>query len=120
MLTIFEQALIMHLIGDWILQNDWMAKNKFNLKHPAGWIHALIHTVLQALVLGWIAGVILGVLHLLIDTRGPFRWWRRFFRMTGEGPNALHVAIWSDQVLHLITIAAWIHFVAPLMTVSPS
>lgn len=113
MLTLFEQALIMHLIGDWILQNDWMARNKPNLRHPAAWVHGSIHVVLMAIVLGWGAALALGACHLLIDTRGPFGWWRRFFRMTTEGPNALHVAIWSDQVLHVLCIAAWVHFLVP-------
>ena len=103
----------MHLIGDWILQNDWMARKKTSIKHPASWIHGAVHFVLQALVLGWVAGLVLAVVHILIDTRLPFHWWRRFFRMTEEGPNALHVAIWTDQVLHVLTIAAWIHFAIP-------
>jgi len=112
-LTLFEQALVMHLVGDWILQNDWMAQNKPNLRHPAAWLHGAIHVVLMTLVLGWIAGLVLGVLHMLIDTRRPFQWWRRTFRMTAEGPTATHVAIWTDQVLHVICLAAWIQFVAP-------
>lgn len=113
MLTLFEQALVMHLIGDWILQNDWMATNKTSLKHPSAWIHGAIHFVLQSLILGWVAGLVLAIVHMLIDTRVPFRWWRRVFRMTAEGPNALHVAIWTDQVLHVITIAAWVQLAIP-------
>jgi hypothetical protein len=115
MLTLFEQALIMHLIGDWILQNDWMAANKPSLRHPAAWIHAGIHVLLLSLVLGLLAGLVLGVLHMLIDTRGPFRWWRSTFRMTADGPNACHVAIWTDQVMHILCLAAWIHFAVPLL-----
>ena len=51
----------------------------------------------------------------LIDTRVPFRWWRNTFRMTTDGPNAAHVAIWSDQVLHVLCIAAWIQFIVPVL-----
>ena len=113
MLNLFEQALVMHLIGDWILQNDWMAENKPNLRHPAAWIHTAIHIVLMSLVLGIMAGIILGIAHMIIDTRQPFRWWRNFFKMTAEGPNAVHVAIWTDQVLHVLCLAAWIQFIVP-------
>jgi len=116
MLTLFEQSIVMHLIGDWILQNHWMAENKPNLKHPAAWIHMLIHIVLQSLVLGVQGGVILGILHILIDTRVPFRWWRKLFGMTAEGPTAVHVAIWTDQVLHVLCLAAWIQFVLPRLS----
>jgi hypothetical protein len=115
MLTLFEQALIMHLIGDWILQNDWMARNKPNLRHPAAWVHTGIHVVLVGLVLGWVAGLVLGILHMLIDTRQVFRFCRKLFRMTADDPMGTHVAIWTDQVLHVLCIAAWVQFVVPHM-----
>lgn len=110
MLTLFEQALVMHIIGDWILQNDWMAANKPNLRHPAAWIHGAVHGGLLSLVFGLTGGIIVGLLHILIDTRIPFRWWQKTFRMTSEGPAALHVQIWTDQVLHILCIAIWIQF----------
>jgi hypothetical protein len=47
----------------------------------------------------------LGVIHLLVDTRIPLVWWRRVYRQTTEGPFALHVAIWGDQVVHVAVIA---------------
>ena len=103
----------MHLIGDWILQNHWMAENKTNLRHPAAWVHTAIHMALISLVLGPLAGVVLGVLHMIVDTRAPLDWWRRTFRMTMEGPYSQPVATWADQVLHIVCIAAWIHFVMP-------
>lgn len=112
MLTLFEQALVVHLIGDWIFQNHWMSESKSDLRHPAAWIHGLIHFLLMFLVLGWVGALVLTILHMLIDTRVPFRWWRKVFRMTDEGPMGAHVAIWSDQVLHVLCIAAWIQFVA--------
>lgn len=110
MLTLFEQAIVMHLIGDWILQNDWMATNKPNLRHPAAWIHAAIHAVLLTIVFGWQGGLILGLAHILIDTRIPFRWWRKVYRMTAEGESASHVAVWTDQVLHVLCLAIWVQF----------
>lgn len=112
-MTLFEKALIMHLIGDWLLQNHWMAENKPNLRHPAAWIHMAIHVVLVGIALGWLGGLVLGILHMLIDTRKPFLWWRSLFRMTADGPTSVHVAIWTDQVLHVLCIAGWIQFVMP-------
>lgn len=111
MLTPFERGLVAHLVADWILQNDWMSKYKVSLRHPAAWIHCAIHVVLLGLALGWQAGLVLGVLHLLLDTREPLRWWRKVFRQTTEGPMAAHVAIWSDQVVHIALIALWVALV---------
>ena len=108
MLTPFERGLIAHLVADWILQNDWMATHKGDLRHPAGWVHTSIHVVLLGLALGWLAGLVLGLTHLIIDTRAVLNWWQRVFRQTTDGRYALHVAIWGDQVLHITAIAIWV------------
>lgn len=107
-MTPFEKALVAHLVGDWLLQNDWMARHKSRLAHPAAWVHGAIHGVLLGLALGWLGGLVLAVVHVLTDTRIPQRWWTRLFRQTADGPSALHVAIWGDQVLHIAMIACWL------------
>lgn len=108
MLTLFERGMVAHLIADWLLQNDWMARNKANLRHPAAWVHTGIHVLLLTLALGWQAGLALGALHLILDTRRPLGWWRRFFKQTSEGPYAVATAMWADQVVHIVAIAAWV------------
>lgn len=108
MLTPFERGLVAHLIADWLLQNDWMAVNKVHLKHPTAWLHGIIHAILLGLALGWLAGLVLGSLHILIDSRMPLRWWQKVFGQTTDGPVAMHTAIWADQVLHISAIAAWV------------
>lgn len=113
MLTLFERGVVAHLVADWVLQNDWMARNKSNLKHPAAWTHAAIHAVLLGLALGWQAGLVLGALHIFMDTRKPLNCWRRVFKQTTEGPAALATAMWADQVVHITAIAAWVALVAP-------
>lgn len=112
MLTPFERGFIAHLIADWLLQNDWMSKNKTSLRHPAAWIHATIYAGLLGLALGWQAGLALGALHILVDTRVPLRWWQDVFRQTREGPMAATLRVWADQVIHIATIAAWIAIAA--------
>jgi len=108
MLTLFELGVLAHLTGDWILQNDWMARNKHSLRHPAAWVHSGIQAVLLALTLGWQAGLVLGAIHLIVDTRRPMRWWQHVFRQTTTGEAAMHVAIWEDQVIHIVCIGAWV------------
>ena len=112
-LTAFERGLVAHLVADWLLQNNWMAKNKSSLVHPAPWVHALIHAGCLSLALGWTAGVGLGLIHLLVDTRLPLSWWTRTFKNSANEPEARHIAIWADQVLHIACIAAWIQFLPP-------
>lgn len=104
-------GIVAHLVADWPLQNDWMARNKANLRHPAGYVHAGIHGVLLALVFGWVA-VPLAVAHLLIDTRKPVVWWSRLVRQTQPDPSRFpivdigtEVRFWTDQVFHIACIA---------------
>ena len=113
-MTIFEKALLAHLIGDWLFQNDWMAQNKTELRHPAAWVHSAIHGVLLGLALGWMGGLVLAVIHLLVDTRIPLAVWSGWLRQTRGGPLQGHVQIWADQVVHIACIAAWLG-VQPLL-----
>jgi len=107
-LTPFEKGLIAHLVADWVLQNDWMALNKTSLRHPAAWVHASIQGLCLGLALGWLAGLVLGFVHLLIDTRVPLDWWIRVFKNCGKSPEISTIAIWLDQTLHIVCIAAWV------------
>src|ERR1043165_256135 len=107
-MTPFEKALVAHLIADWILQNDWMARNKISLRHPAAWTHSGMQAVCLAIALGWQAGVVLGIVHLLIDTRVPLRWWVRVFKKSDKAEDANTIAIGLDQTLHITSIALWL------------
>ena len=106
-MTLFEKAIVLHLIGDWLLQNEWMARSKTSLRPPAAWVHGAIHGVLLGLVLGWHGGVVLGAVHMLVDTRIPQRWWSQCFAQTQRGEQGIHVMVWGDQVIHVCTIALW-------------
>jgi hypothetical protein len=111
MLTPFEKGLVAHLVADWILQNDWMALNKTKLLHPAAWTHSAIQGICLGLALGWQAGLVLGFIHLLIDTRVPVDWWMRYFKRCSQSPLAGTIAIWLDQTFHIVCIAVWVTLV---------
>jgi hypothetical protein len=98
-------GVAIHLFCDWLLQNDWMARYKSSLKHPASWVHSGIHLIGLLLIFPWYAALIIAIIHLLIDTRVPLVWWRKAYRQTREGDVALHVAMWSDQVAHITVLA---------------
>jgi len=110
-MTPFERGLVAHLVADWILQNDWMARNKTSLRHPAAWTHAAIHALCLGIALGWLAGLVLGITHLLIDTRVPVAWWIRVFKKSDQAREAVSIAIWLDQTLHIVCIAIWLALV---------
>lgn len=65
--------LILHLIGDYITQSDWMAQNKTKAWWPA-WCHATVYS-LPFLLLGdqWAFFAIWST-HLLIDRLGLARY----------------------------------------------
>ena len=88
-----------------------MARNKTSLLHPAAWLHAAIHGVCLGLALNWLAGVILGFIHLLIDTRVPVDWWMRHFKRCGQAPESGTIALFLDQTVHLVCIAAWVGWI---------
>ncbi len=107
-LTLFEAAVMLHLIADWLLQNEWMAIKKVRLSHPAAWVHGGIHAILLGCVLGWVGGVVLGLVHMLVDTRVPIGWWIRVFKKCEASPDLPILLIGCDQVIHIGCIAAWI------------
>lgn len=98
-------GIVIHLFCDWILQNNWQARNKSSLLHPAAYIHSGIHLAGLLIIFPWYIALAIAVSHILIDTRVPLAWWRRFFRQTTTGDAAMHVAMWSDQVAHITILA---------------
>ncbi len=114
-------ALIAHVVADWLLQTDWMAVNKVNLRHPAGYVHAGVYTLFMLPLFPWGLAILIGVTHLFIDTRGPVHWWmRRVKRMPlgGSGteqPGAPKSSAYAkfgflesavDQAFHVVVLAA--------------
>lgn len=102
---LFVWGSLLHLVADWLLQTEWMTRHKTNLRHPAGWVHGGVHALLLSAVFPWGAALAVGVIHVIVDTRVPLRWWLRHYKRLSDGPHRLTVEIWADQVLHLVIIA---------------
>jgi hypothetical protein len=96
---------VVHLVVDWLFQNEWIAEHKADLRHPAGYIHAAAHGAALLLVFPAPAALVLGVAHLLIDTRRPLHWWAAVMSQSAGGPLAGPIHIWRDQTLHIATLA---------------
>jgi len=98
-------GLVTHVVADWFLQTDWMARHKSNLRHPAGWVHSGIHTACLLWLLPWHLALLVGVSHLLIDTRIPLRWWMGVVKgIPPASPVYDDLVIWMDQMLHVIVL----------------
>jgi len=98
-------AIIIHLVVDWPLQNEWMACNKTSLRHPAAYVHSGLHALGLLLIFPWYLALGVGISHLLIDTRKPVTWWiEKVKRMPESAPVYNHVEIWLDQIFHWIMI----------------
>jgi len=102
-------GIVLHLIADWLLQNEAMATHKTSLRHPLAYVHSGIHLIANLILFPPLVALGIAFLHLLIDTRKPLAWWRKKFQQTLEGPMAPHVSIWTDQVAHVAVLAtaAW-------------
>ena len=113
-MTIFSWLLLGHLVGDFVLQNDWMAQGKRKgLITLPGMIHFIIYTciIILALVgMGLFAKSTLfaiGVLtlvfvsHWLIDATDVVDAWMRFY---GQRPVSI-IRLAVDQTFHLLVLA---------------
>lgn len=83
-----------------------MALHKSKLRHPASWVHSGIHTVGLCLVFSWPMALLIGITHLLIDTRKPLLWWMRWVKQLSPCDSNASIEIWMDQVMHISVLAA--------------
>lgn len=100
--------LVGHLLGDFILQNDWQANNKKKrtwpcLVHCVWYTLAVITVALPELLLSPGVISIIFITHFGID-RTPFiEWWMR--NVSGQTSFLRRLEPWSiicvDQVFHL-------------------
>ena len=120
-MTLFKWLLVGHLIGDWVFQNDWMARHKQDgLFNRAILVHCAIYTVVILLAYFLSAAppqslravlritVFIYVSHWLIDATGLAQRWMRFFGQT----DVLFMRIAVDQILHVIALVMLVEFVA--------
>jgi len=96
-----------HLIGDYILQNDWMAANK--KKH---WLPALVHVLTYMIpflftAFPWWALVLIAAQHFVLDKTNIVLWFMRAkgsaqFTEPPYGPWSVCIV---DNILHILWMA---------------
>lgn len=60
------QQLILHLVGDYVTQSDWMAQNKTK-ENRAAFYHALVYSLPFLLIGSWLAVLVIFGTHFVID-----------------------------------------------------
>jgi len=105
-------ALVGHLVGDYLLQNDWMAQGKKEHWFPCA-IHVLVYATCVMFCSGWIWAeaapviwVAVAVPHYLIDRWRFVQWYMRWFGQDifMEPPMSPWSIIVVDNVFHIVCL----------------
>lgn len=104
MAEIFVRGWIAHLVADFVLQSEWQATNKSNVRHPAGYVHAAIHFFCYLLVFPVFVAFALALIHWAIDLRSPLMAWRKLIGQTTSGPAYLPFCMLQDQAVHALVL----------------
>ncbi len=105
------EAFVGHLVGDYLLQNDWMAKNKHS-STPICALHCGLWSVSVLLFAAWPLWTlpVLFVTHFIQDRTKIIEW---YMQVTGQKEFALPpYAPWSiiivDNTWHIVVLwAIW-------------
>ena len=111
------ELIVAHLVGDFLLQNEWMASRK---NKPGGAIPCLVHVVLYMLpflLIGllWWQLVLIAVQHYIQDRTELTLWWMRHYKRAS--PQWTEGNLYVDQAIHLVWIQAvvWLGHVLPTL-----
>ena len=92
-----------HLIGDFLIQNDWMASNKKNNSFVA-FVHVLTYLIPFVFTgLQWWQIALIGVTHFAQDSSSFVDWFIRVWKKIPEGERGV-MPLAVDQVFHLVII----------------
>jgi biotin transporter BioY len=118
-MTTFAWLLVAHLVGDWMLQNDWMARHKQDrLFNAAIALHCIMYTLvtlgsLWLLTLKnltqpayFLFTLLIFLSHWVIDATALARHWARFFKQSDQ--RFVHIMV--DQTMHVVVLACLTQF----------
>ena len=96
-----------HLVGDYLLQNDWMALNKKKASFPCA-VHCLVWSLCVWALASWPAWTLVPmfVLHFIQDRTDIVKWWmdHKGQERFAQPPMAPWSIIVVDNVLHIFTL----------------
>lgn len=99
--------LILHLLGDYVFQNQWMTENKTK-KSLKGIFAALLHSLIYSILffiflINWKGLIVIFISHLIIDKYDIARLWVRIINNAGKRKvvnNGIRIVV--DNTFHLI------------------
>lgn len=115
-MDIFSWLFLGHLLGDWLLQNRWMARGKKEgLVTLAGMVHFSIYTIMVTAMLllsgndggqGYLVYPLVAstvfVSHWLIDASDIVARWIEFY---GQDKSVM-MRVMVDQTFHIVVLAS--------------
>ncbi|REB10129.1 DUF3307 domain-containing protein [Sporosarcina sp. BI001-red] len=113
-MTLFSYLIVGHLIGDYLLQTNWMASGKATKWAPL-LTHCFVYTsvvsvaflISTGMISFWMV-VIIFLSHIILDRRRFVAWWALAIMGVKEGEPAWLLII-ADQVFHIIVLAIIAH-----------
>lgn len=109
------EQFLLHLFGDYIVQNDWMGLNKKKrtwMGELACQIHCITYSLPFILICSWWAVLVIYVTHYIIDRTDIVAWFLAYrngaknienFGFTTVRPQIISVWLWIivDNVFHI-------------------
>jgi len=114
-MTLLEMLVVIHLVGDYLLQTEFEAMNKATGKF---WNRAILShcskytlcfaPVIWSFGLGWLWLVLIFGTHMFFDRRWPVVAWRKYITRNSDSSikNTFWLTVALDQIFHLIVLAA--------------
>jgi len=110
------EQILLHLVGDYLIQNDWMAYNKKDYT-LLGWVACITHSITYSipflLITNWKIVILICFSHFIIDKTKVITYLLRLRNRVHYSDNygfgywrPAHIAIWlniiTDNTFHLI------------------
>ncbi len=102
------EQIILHLAGDYMLQNQWMS-NKKTENNPTGYIVAIIHSLIYSLpfwvfLTNWQGWLFIFISHFLIDKYELGKIWIKLANYRNRNYKSVNngIRIVIDNTFHII------------------
>jgi hypothetical protein len=108
--NLFEALLVGHLVGDFLVQTNWMAREK-TVRWSALLVHSAVYTACVAAAGELVGGMaplavaLVFVSHAILDRRTFVRWWGRHVQGVTRVDDQW-LLIMTDQVWHVLVLVA--------------